>query len=302
MNRREAMRWAAAGLLPAAGCGPAPAASLYGRGSSLVEPLLAVWADRYTDEISQGRVRVDYQPTGSGAGLQQFLAGTCDFACTDAPPNQQPSANVVVFPFISAAVVPVFHLPGVTDLRLSTENIAKIFLGTLTHWNDPLLQRDNPEIRLPALGILPVVRADASGSSLIFTNYLNQRSDEFRRRVGASAMPSFPCGIARPKTGGVAAQIADSPGSIGYVELGYAIGAKLSTAQLIDDHHSIIAAHDLHYPIRGTTHAVMNPTPFLKEFWRWCLSGEAMAFAVPLGFTALPAHALAASLNRLGPP
>lgn len=313
-------------LAPLAGCGPTPSATVSGRGSSVVEPVMAVWADAYTDDATAGRVRVDYQPTGSGAGVQQFLAGTCDFACTDAPLTAaqwvEAGPGVKQVPLVIGAVVPVVNLPGVEGpIRFTGDVLAAIYLGKLTRWDDPALATANPGVAFPSLGILPVFRADASGSSLLFTTFLSESSAEFRTAVGPTANPAFPAnvGVGRPKTGGVAAQVAATPGAIGYVELGYAAGAKLNVAavrnrfgvDVLPNASGLAAAaacptEPSAYPICGTTHAVVRPhrNAAARDFVIWCLSPEAQARAADHGFAPLPparAAAAAADLSKAGP-
>jgi phosphate transport system substrate-binding protein len=231
-------------LLPAAvlaavatGCsGGAGTVELNGQGATFVEPVMKVWTNHYLEEKTAGRVRINYQGTGSGAGIQQLTNKTTDFGCSDAPMNRkqfdaatEAGGPVVHVPLVIGAVVPTYNLDGVTQpLNFTGAVLADIYLGKVTKWNDPALKELNPGVDLPDLGIQPVFRSDSSGTSNVFTEYLSKVSPEFKAKVGASTSPAFPqgVGIGKPKTDGVAGHVANTPGAIGYVELTYALDKK----------------------------------------------------------------------------
>lgn len=215
-----------------AGGGPV---ELNGQGATFVEPVMKVWTEEYREEKTGGRVRINYQGTGSGAGVSQLSKKTVDFACSDAPMNKKqieeaaPGGPVVHVPVVLGAVVPVYNLDGLDKpLNFTGPVLAAIYLGKLTKWNDPALKELNPGVALPDLGIQPVFRSDSSGTSNIFTEYLSKVSPEFKEKVGASTSPAFPqgVGIGKPKTDGVAGHVASTRGAIGYVELTYALDKK----------------------------------------------------------------------------
>jgi phosphate ABC transporter phosphate-binding protein len=222
----------------AAGCsgGGAGTVELNGQGATFVEPVMKVWTNHYLEEKTGGQVRINYQGTGSGAGIQQLTNKTTDFGCSDAPMNKkqldavtEAGGPVVHVPLVIGAVVPAYNLEGVSQpLNFTGAVLADIYLGKVTKWNDPALKALNPGVNLPDLGIQPVFRSDSSGTSNVFTEYLAKVSPEFKRTVGASTSPAFPqgVGIGKPKTDGVAGHVANTPGAIGYVELTYALDKK----------------------------------------------------------------------------
>lgn len=224
-------------IFSASGCmalsSPDGQAELEGQGATFIEPVMKVWTDHYLETKTDGLVVVNYQGTGSGAGIQQLTNKTVDFACSDAPMNRKQLAAameaggpVVHIPLVLGAVVPVYHLDGIDQpLNFTGEVLAEIYLGSIRQWNHPALQAINPGVQLPALGIQPVFRSDSSGTSAIFTEYLCKVSPRFKAEIGSSTSPSFPqgVGIGKPKTDGVAGHIANTNGAIGYIELTYAL-------------------------------------------------------------------------------
>lgn len=235
-------------LLP--GCGKAPPpdeprpntpslpplepAELNGQGATFVEPIMKYWTSEF-GERTGGKVRINYQGTGSGAGVSQMTKKLADFGCSDAPMNKKqmgelPSgAAVVHIPTVIGAVVPVYNLPGVEQpVKFTGPLLAEIFTGKVGKWNDPKLAALNPGVKLPDLAIQPVYRSDPSGTSFIFSDYLSKVDAGFRTTVGASTTPNWPkgAGIAQPKSDGVAGHITRTPGAIGYIELTYALDSK----------------------------------------------------------------------------
>ena len=219
----------------AAGCGTGDIVALNGEGSTFVEPILKAWANEYLDQTGD-RVRVNYQGKGSGAGVTQMTRKLADFGCTDAPLNRKQldealatGGPVVHVPLVIGAVVPIYNLPTVdAPVTFTGPVLADVFAGKIKTWNDPRLAALNPGLRLPALDIQPVYRADPSGTSFIVSDYLAKVSPEFKKSVGASTLPKWPSGvgIAQNKTDGVAGHVARTVGAIGYVELTYALDTK----------------------------------------------------------------------------
>jgi len=218
---------AVAGIL--AGAAPWPAAlrageALTGAGATFPYPLYS----RYFAEYYRvSGVQVNYQSIGSGGGLRQLRERTVNFGASDAPLTDEQMAAypgpVVHIPTALGAVVPAYHLPGVGQpLRFTGEVLADIFLGRINRWNDPSLQRLNPEVRLPALPITVVHRSDGSGTTFVWTEYLSKVSAEWARRVGASTSVDWPVGLGARGNEGVAGVVRQTPGTLGYVELIYA--------------------------------------------------------------------------------
>lgn len=225
-----------------AGCGggggipsPGDPVRIDGQGATFVEPVMKVWANEYGDKTS-GAVQVNYQGTGSGAGVAQMTKKLADFGCSDAPMNKKQTDEaaglggaVVHIPLVIGAVVPVYNLPGIDQpLVFTGPLLADVFTGKVAKWNDPRLQALNPGINLPDLGVQPVYRSDPSGTSFIFSDYLSKVSPEFKASVGASTTPKWPTGVGtgQNKSDGVAGHVSRTPGAIGYVELTYALDTK----------------------------------------------------------------------------
>jgi phosphate transport system substrate-binding protein len=208
---------------------------LDGQGATFVEPIMKVWTNEY-GEKTNGDVQINYQGTGSGAGIAQMTKKLADFGCSDAPMNKKQldealaaGGPVVHVPTVIGAVVPVYNLPGIDQpLTFTGPLLAEIFTGKVQKWNDPKLAALNPGVKLPDLGVQPVYRSDPSGTSFIFSNYLSKVSPEFKASVGSSTTPNWPSGVgtAQNKSDGVAGHITRNPGAIGYLELTYALDSK----------------------------------------------------------------------------
>ncbi len=182
-------------------------------------------------------VKLNYQSIGSGGGIRQFSDGTVDFGGTDAPMSDSAIAaiqsNVLHIPTVLGAIVVTYNLPGVTQqLKFTPEAIAGIFLGTITKWNDARLASVNPGVSLPATDIVVVHRSDGSGTSFGWTDYLSKVSPAWAQRVGKGTAVNWPVGLGGKGNEGVAATVTQSPGAIGYIELGYATSNKLAYGQV----------------------------------------------------------------------
>lgn len=208
--------------------------TLNGAGASFPAPVYQNWT--YTYSQSTPSVRVNYQSIGSGAGVNQIKAKTIDFAGTDDPLTleDQEKNGLLQFPMLTGGVVVIVNLPGVknAELNLSREALADIFLGKITSWDDPKLKAANPSLTLPRMRITVVRRADASGTSFIFTNYLSKISKEWADKVGSGSAVKWPVGIGGQKNPGVCNNVARIRGSIGYTEYTYAVEAKIAMALL----------------------------------------------------------------------
>ena len=227
MQRRQ---WWMVGLLALGVVGGARAALLVnGAGATFPYPLYSKWFDEFHKRNPD--IQINYQSIGSGGGIRQVLEGTIDFGATDGPmtDEQLKTAKIPILhlPTVLGAVVPTFNLAGIDHLRFSPEALAGIFLGKVTHWNDPAIARDNPGTALPAAAIVPIHRSDGSGTTYIFTDYLSKVSAEWQKGVGRGTSVNWPVGLGGKGNEGVAGLVKMTPNAIGYVELIYAVGNKL---------------------------------------------------------------------------
>jgi phosphate transport system substrate-binding protein len=214
-----------------AGNAAAQMLSLNAAGATFPAPIYQKWFDEY--KKAHPNVQVNYQPIGSGGGMSAMMQGTVDFAASDPPLTDKQIADMKVkplhFPSVLGAVVLTYNLPGVTqELKFSPDSISGIYLGKIVKWNDAAIAKDNPGVKLPNTDVLPVYRADGSGTTYIFTDYLSQISPDWKKGPGMSTSVKFPAGTGQNKSDGVAGMVKQSPGAIGYVELTYAITSKLA--------------------------------------------------------------------------
>jgi len=211
----------------------AMAQSITGAGSSFAAPLYGAWGKGAKADIG---VSLNYQSIGSGAGQNQIKARTVDFGASDAPvaADKLAAAQELQFPTAIGAIVPIVNIPGVAanQLKLSGEVLAEIYLGTITSWNDPKIVALNPGLTLPNLAIAPVHRADASGTSFVFTSYLSAVDPAWKTKVGAATSVSWPLGSGAKGNAGVAGSVQNESGGIGYVEFVYAAKNTLTTVEL----------------------------------------------------------------------
>lgn len=205
-----------------------------GAGATFPAPLYQKWFSEYNK--LNPNIKFNYQPIGSGGGIQQFTAGTVDFGASDAPMKDEQIAkapDVVHIPTVLGAVVVVYNVPGVKNLRLSGETLANVFLGKITKWSDPAIAADNPGVKMPDQAIVVARRSDGSGTNAIFTDYLSKLSPDFKTKIGTGTSVSWPAGSLGGKgNDGVTGLVKSTPGAIGYVELAYAIQQKLAVAEL----------------------------------------------------------------------
>lgn len=210
--------------------GAANAQNINGAGATFPNPIYSKWFSEYSQQHPD--VKINYQPIGSGGGIRQVSEGTVDFGATDGPMSDaQLSASkvkVIHVPTVLGAVVPVYNLPGVSaELKFSQDALAGIYLGKITSWNDPYLQKENPGVSLPNQPILVVHRTDGSGTTYIFTDWLSKVSPEWKDKVGKGTAIGWPVGVGGKGNEGVAAMVRQAPYAIGYVELIYAEQTKM---------------------------------------------------------------------------
>jgi len=302
---------------------PAAASDATGAGASFVYPAMTRWSADYRQATGK---EINYQSIGSGGGIAQIRAGTVDFGSSDAPlpPEELEKAGLVQFPSVIGGVVPIINLEGVPAgaMKLDGETLARIFLGRITHWNDPAIVALNGDLQLPASRITVVHRSDGSGTTFNFTNYLSKVSRDWKQAVGEGTSVKWPTGIGGKGNEGVAAYVRQIQGSIGYVELSYATQNRLAWSRLKNaagnfvqpteetfsaaassadwgstrDFHLVItnAPGENAWPITATNFILMRKKPRnvegarnAREFFRWVYAnGDRQARE--LGYVPLP--------------
>ncbi|MBY0468074.1 MAG: phosphate ABC transporter substrate-binding protein PstS [Burkholderiaceae bacterium] len=224
------------------------AQDITGAGASFPAPLYAKWADAYNKATG---ARVNYQSVGSGAGIKQIRAKTVDFGASDMPLKDEELAKdgMVQFPTVIGGVVPVVNIKGIApgQIKLTGEVLGDIYLGKITKWNDPALTALNPGVPLPDDAISVVRRADGSGTSFIFTNYLSKANAEWKSKVGEGTAVNWPTGAGGKGNEGVAAFISRLPNSIGYVEYAYVKQNKMTYTQLKNQTGAFVSPDDVNF-------------------------------------------------------
>ncbi len=220
----------AAMLIPAAS-----AQKINGAGATFPAPIYSKWFGEF--KAAHGGTEINYQALGSGAGIKQLTEGTVDFGASDVPMTDAQMALMKVkalhFPTVLGGIVLIYNVPGVTaKLKLTGETVAGIYLGEIAKWNDAKIAADNAGVKLPSTDILVVRRSESSGTTFVFTDYLAKVSPAWKNKIGASASVTWPAGIGQAKNDGVAGMVKQTPGAIGYVELGYAVENKIPYADL----------------------------------------------------------------------
>ena len=208
---------------------------LQGAGATFPNPLYQKWLSEYSK--LHPHIQIDYQSVGSGAGIKQIQAQTVDFGASDSPMKNEDlkaaPGEVVHIPTVLGAVVITYNLSGINQpLKFSGEVIADIFLGKIKKWNDSRIAAENAGVSLPSYDITVVHRSDGSGTSAVFTDYLAKISTEWKEKVGAGVSPSWPVGLGGKGNEGVTGQIKNTPNTLGYVELVYAVQNNLPVAHI----------------------------------------------------------------------
>lgn len=309
---------------------------LQGAGASFPAPLYNQWFKAYG--TAHSNVRVDYQSVGSGSGVKAVIDKTVDFGASDAAMSSEEIAKVEggvqLLPLTAGSIVMAYNLEGVKDLKLSRKAYMGIFQGKVKKWNDPLIADANKGVTLPDQPINVVVRADSSGTTFVFTKHLSAVSEEFAKSPGVNKMPNWPVGTKSKGNEGVAASLKTTPGSIGYLEYGYAKNAGVAMATLENKAGKFVAATDASgqaalaavnmpedlvawlpdpegegsYPIVTYTWLLCykkypdaQKAAALKEVVRYCLT-DGQKDAVGLGYIPLPAKVVEkvqAALNAI---
>ncbi len=307
--------------------------TINGAGATFPYPIYSKWFDAYAKV--DGSVRFNYQSIGSGGGQKQIAEQTVDFGASDGPMSDENLAKapgkLLHIPTVAGAVVVTYNVPGVTKLKLDGETLANIFLGKITKWDDAALGKLNPGVKLPKTSMVVVHRSDGSGTSYLFTDFLSSVSPDWAKAVGKNTAVKWPAGIGAKGNDGVAGQVKQLPGAIGYVELIYTKQNKMEVAQIKNKAGefvspsvaSITAALDAAqvpedfrfsmvnpegkgaYPIAGVTWLLLyeqqkDPAKGKKlvEFLKWMLKeGEPMA--KDLEYAPLPAPLMARVLAQV---
>jgi phosphate transport system substrate-binding protein len=321
--RRQLFTIALAALTGAA---PASSQTLTGAGATFPNPIYTKWFDAYSKKTG---VQINYQSIGSGGGIRQFTEGTVDFGATDGPMNESQiaavNANVLHVPTVLGAVVVTYNLPelGDTKLKFDGTTLVDIFMGRITKWNDKRIAALNPGVKLPDIDLIVVHRSDGSGTTYVFTDYLNKFSREWKDKVGFATSVNWPTGLGGKGNEGVTQQVKQVEGALGYVELIYAISNKLPYASIKNAEGSFVepslesvtaaaASAKLpkdtdfrvsitnapgagSYPIASFTWLLVpkdskNPAKakLLKDFLTWMITPEAQGMANELHYASLP--------------
>jgi phosphate transport system substrate-binding protein len=210
----------------------AQAQKLTGAGATFPYPIYSKWFSEYS--AAHPGVQVNYQPIGSGGGIRQVTSGLVDFGASDMPMDDAALAaskiKLIHIPTVMGAVVPIFNVPGVNDLRFSGSTLADIYLGKIQSWDDAAIAKDNPGVKLPSQKIIVVHRSDGSGTSFIWADFLSKVNKEWENGPGKSTSPGWPTGVGGKGNEGVAGLVRQLPGTIGYVELIYSLQNKINYA------------------------------------------------------------------------
>jgi phosphate transport system substrate-binding protein len=257
------MKSAIAGLAGAMFALAAHATDITGAGSTFAAPIYTKWADAYA---KSGGGNVNYQGIGSSGGIKQIVAKTVDFAGSDAPlkDDELEKQGLFQFPTVIGGVIPVINLPGIAagEVTLSGEVLGDIYLGKITKWNDPAIAALNPKVKLPATDIAVVRRADGSGTSFIWTNYLSKVNAEWKSKVGEGATVNWPTGLGGKGNDGVAVSVQRTPGAIGYVEYAYVKQNKMTYVDLKNAAGNVVA------PDANTFKAAAAGADWTKSFYQ----------------------------------
>jgi phosphate transport system substrate-binding protein len=316
---------------------PLGAQTLTGAGATFPNPIYTKWFDAYSKQTG---VQINYQSIGSGGGIRQFTEGTVDFGATDGPMNESQIAavhgNVLHVPTVLGAVVVTYNLPSLGDTKLKFDGslLVDIFMGRVTKWSDKRIAALNPGVKLPDIDLIVVHRSDGSGTTYVFTDFLNKFSREWRDKVGYATSVNWPVGLGGKGNEGVTQQVKQVEGAVGYVELIYAISNRLPYADVknaegqfvqpslesvtaaaagtklkadTDFRVSITNAEGAgSYPIASFTWLLVHKdskdpakAKLVKDFLAWMITPEAQAMAAELHYSPLPKEVVTLLQARL---
>jgi len=307
-----------------------------GAGATFPNPIYSKWFSEYNK--LHPNVRINYQSLGSGAGIRQLTSRTVFFGASDQPMKddqlQAAPGRILHFPTVLGAVVPIYNLPEVSQqLKFTGPLIADIVLGKVKKWNDPAIAKLNPGVKLPATDLTLVHRSEGSGTTFIFADYLGKVSDEFKKTVGVDASLKWPVGVGGKGNEGVSGLVQQTPGSVGYVELVYALQNKITVGSVQNSAGTFVvpsvasvtaaaagAAANMPadfrvsitnapgadaYPIASFTWVLLYEDPqdkaqaaMMKEFMRWALT-DGQKMAPELGYASLPPQVVDMEMKAL---
>ena len=306
-----------------------------GAGATFPNPIYQKWFSEYNKLHPE--VEINYQSIGSGGGVKGITTGTVFFGASDGPmtPDQLLAApgKILHLPTVLGAVVPVFNVSGVSDLKFTGPVLADIFLGKITKWNDPAIVKVNAGVTLPSLDITVVHRSDGSGTSYIWNDYLAKVSPEWKSKVGVAQSVNWPVGLGGAKNDGVAALVKQTPGAIGYVELVYAIQTKITSGSVQNMAGKFVTASlasttaaaagaakampadyrvsitnapgDDTYPISSFTWMLLYQSPkdkarakTMNDFMKWALT-DGQKYCADLGYAPLPTAVVQLEMKTL---
>jgi phosphate transport system substrate-binding protein len=326
----------AAGAVLLAGATLGAQAIINGAGATFPNPIYQKWFSEYNKLHSD--VRINYQPVGSGGGIQQVTARTVFFGASDQPmtPEQLQAApgKLLHFPTVLGGVVPIYNIPGVSEeLKFTGPVLADIFLGKVTKWNDPAIAKTNEGVKLPATDIVVVHRSEGSGTTYILADFLGKVSPEWKSKVGVNASLNWPTGIGAKGSDGVTGQVKQTPGAIGYTELTYALTNKISYGSVQNRAGKFVKASpesvsaaaaaaaskmpadfrvsitnadgDAVYPLSSFTWFLLYENPqdkakakVMVEFLKWALQ-DGQKFAPEMGYAPVPKAVVDLELKSL---
>jgi phosphate transport system substrate-binding protein len=326
----------AAVALATATLGAQQTVQINGAGATFPYPIYSKWFAEYNK--LHPNVQINYQPQGSGAGIKQLQSKTVFFGATDGPMTQDQllasPGPILHFPTVLGGVVPVYNIPNVSqELKFTGDVLARAFMGTITKWNDPAIAKLNPDVNLPNTDITIVHRAEGSGTTYIWVDYLSKVSPDFKKRVGVATSVQWPVGLGGKGNEGVSGLVTQTPGSLGYVELIYALQQKInygsvqnmngkfvkaSTASVTAAANSAAskmpadfrvsitnAPGDDVYPISSFTWLLLYENAadkaqakIMVDFMKWAL-GDGQKFAPDLGYAPLPQSVIEQELKAL---
>ena len=311
----------------------ADSVSLTAAGATFPAPIYSKWFDEFQKKTG---AQINYQSIGSGGGITQLTSGTVDFGASDRPMTDEELGKLKAlhFPTVLGAVVATYNLSGnPADLKFTGETLAKIFMGSIKKWNDKEIAATNPGVKFPDEPITVVVRSDNSGTSFVFTDFLSKVSPEWKSQVGANSSPKWPAGLRGKGNEGVSGLVKQTPNSIGYVELTYALQNKMtygsiknssgkfvkanlasvtaaaaSAAKSMPDDFRVSitdAAGPAAYPISTFTYLLIPTTikdpakkKAITDFLTWMLK-DGQAQAAPLGYAPLPKEVVAKEMKAI---
>ena len=313
---------------------PGSTVQINGAGATFPNPIYSKWFSEYNKV--HPNIQINYQPIGSGGGIRQLTSQTVFFGASDGPMTDEQlkaaPGPILHFPTVLGAVVPVFNLAGVTDLKFSGPVLADIYLGKIKKWNAPAIATLNPGVKLPATDIAVAHRSDGSGTTYIWVDYLSKVSPEFKEKVGVNASVNWPVGIGGKGNDGVSGVVSQTPGAIGYVELIFALKNNISYGSVQNAAGGIVKASpesvtkaaagvsmpdDFRvsitnapgagaYPISSFTWLLLYENPSDKamskvmvDFITWAI-GDGQKFATELGYASLPEAVVMKEMGALG--